>query len=245
MHVDKLTHRSAAAAMKKKGIYPDGRGLNLNVSAPQRGSWLFYFISPISLRRREMGFGAFPEVSIAEARTLRDEARRLVRSGIDPIKSRRQRRRAVAVPSLGAMAEACVASRRASWKSEKHATEWLTSLRTHCEALLSLPVDQVSQADILRSLKAIWETIPVTASRVRNRLEIVLDFAGAHGHRTGDNPASWKSLQHLLGAQGHTKTHHRALAVADIPVLMARLGAIHTSAARCLAFAILTCARSR
>jgi integrase len=144
------------------------------------------------------------------------------------------------------MAEEVISSLESGWRNPKHRDQWRMTLTRYCEPLAGIPVDAVSTDHVLAVLKPLWLKVPETASRLRGRIEKVLDAARAKGHRTGENPARWRGhLDHLLPpAQKLTRGHHKALPYEQVPELVARLRASGSTSALCLEFTILTAARS-
>lgn len=224
------------------GRYTDGRGLTLLVKPSGRRSWVLRY--QIQGRRRDLGLGPYPEVTLARAREKALEARRLIVEGRDPLAERSR------TPGLTfrAAAEALIESKRPGWRNAKHAAQWGATLMTYAYPRLGdLDVKAVDTAAVLEVLRPIWTKKPETASRVRQRIEAVLDYAAALGARTGENPARWRGhLDHLLPKPGKVRQveHHAALDWRNAPILMAELVRREGVAARALAFAILTAARS-
>ena len=238
----------------KSGRHGDGRGLYLQVRGDNR-SWLFRF--KMNGRARAMGLGPYPEITLAEARDAALEARRLVLKGIDPIEAKTAAAVATKIEKAPGRTFKDVATRyiedqRDGWKSSKHATQWVTSLEAHVYPKLgSMAVSKISTDDVLGVLRPIWSETPETASRIRGRLEAILDAAVAMKLRpAGVNPASWKgNLKSLLPPAARMK---KAAGQASFPALPWRqapafLEALHRDggmAVRALKFAILTAARS-
>lgn len=237
----KLTD-AAARNLKKPGRHSDGGGLYLNVSAALRKSWVFLW-TPAGGKRREMGLGPYPDIPLSEARTRAEQCRRLVLDGKDPIAERSRE----AEKTFGDAADLFIASMEAGWRNEKHRDQWRMTLGdTYCAALRKRPVASISTEDVLSVLTPVWNTKPETASRLRGRIERVLDFAAVRGWRAGENPARWRG--HLKGAlpprQRLSRGHHAAMAYKDVPAFMAQLRTRDAMAARALEFLILTAARS-
>src|SRR5262245_45969667 len=200
-----------------------------------------------------MGLGPLHTISLAEAREHALQCRKARLAGIDPIAQRDEQRAAEAQASAKAITfeeatDGYVRAHAASWRNAKHAAEWPASLRKHVFPLLGkLPVATIDTPLVLKCLRPIWARTPETASRIRGRIEAVLDWCGAAGHREGENPARWGGhLEHLLPSPSKTKPaqHHAAMAVAEIPAFMESLRTQQGTAARALEFAILTAARS-
>ena len=194
-------------------------------------------------RQREMGLGPIVDVTLAEAREAAREARRLIREDKDPIAERDRKGQS---KSFGDVADAYLVSMTPSWSNAKHAAQWKTALTTGAASLRPLPVNAVDTAAVLAVLQPLWVKVPETASRLRGRIEAVLDAAKAQGLRSGDNPAQWGGhLEQLLPRPPTlVRGHQRAMAYAEVPALMARLRERKAVAALALRFAILTAART-
>jgi integrase len=190
-----------------------------------------------------MGLGSASTVSLARARELAAEARALLAEGRNPLTLREP---AVSVPTFGEMANQVIAALETGWRNPKHRDQWRMTLTTYCEPIRTVPVDAVTTEHVLGILQPIWSKVPETASRLRGRIEKVLDSAKAKGYRTGENPARWRGhLDHLLPKrQKLTRGHHKALPYEKSPALMARLRQSGSVSALCLEFTILTAARS-
>lgn len=251
----KLTARSVTGAMKP-GLYADGGGLYLQVTigkdgAPRR-SWVLRFTAPNG-RRREMGLGSVLLVDLAAARELALSARKQAVDGEDPIVARDAAKNARIVERPQAMtfrrcAEAYIAAHEQDWKNAKHRWQWRSTLEKHIYPVFGdLDVAAVDDALVMRALDPIWQTKNETASRLRGRIEAILDWAKVRGLRTGENPARWRGhLQKALPAPRKAQRiqHHPALAYAEIPAFMAKLRAKDGVSARALEFTILTAART-
>lgn len=246
--------------LKTPGLHHDGDGLYLQVKNGSR-SWIYRYRS--GGRLRDMGLGSAATTSLAEARRAAGEARRLRRDAKDPIIARREARIAQAasearsVPFLTA-ARDYITTHSAGWKNDKHVAQWRMTVlgetpdgkptkENPCAPLHPLPVSAVDTAAVLQVLKPIWSTKTETASRLRGRIEAVLDAAAAHGLRTGENPARWRGhLDKLLPAKSKVKKkrHHPALPYAQVPAFMASLRSQLGIGSCALEFTILTAARS-
>jgi len=152
----------------------------------------------------------------------------------------------IAKPAFGAIAEALMAAKESAWPNEKHRAQWRVTLSTYAKPLYPRPVDEIDTQAVLAVLTPLWQRAPETASRLRGRIEAVLDAAKAQGHRSGENPAAWRGhLAHLLPKRGKLdRGHHAALAYTDIAALVAKLRQQDTIPALALEFIILTAARS-
>jgi integrase len=236
----KLNARKAATV--GQGKHADGGGLYLIVDAKGTGRW-FYIFSWHG-RRPEMGLGKRDDVPLAEARVAAEEARRLVRSGVNPIEARRVI--ATAPPTFGDVADALLEAKAPEWRNGKHRDQWIWSLKVAAAELRPLPINDIKTEHVLAVLKLIWQAKPETGARLRQRIEAVLNAAKAQGFRSGENPAAWRGhLAHLLPKrQRLAKAHHAAMPYAEVPAFMERLRALETVAAKALEFCILTGARS-
>ncbi len=227
--------------IKTPGRHADGGNLYLNVTASGAKSWVFMYV--IAGRQREMGLGPARDVSLVEARDLASQHRRSIRAGQDPLELRKA---SAPKPTFSVFAEEHIKTMEAGWRNPKHRAQWRSTLKTYAATLKDAPVDQVTTADVLAVLKPIWSTKPETASRVRGRIEAVLDAAKAASLRTGDNPAAWRGhLDNLLPARARlSRGHHAAMPIDDTPAFLAELRQAKGVSPRALEFTILTAARS-
>jgi integrase len=250
-------HRLSPAAVKhaKPGMHCDGGGLYLQAvlgaGGVTRKSWLFRFAE--NGRERQMGLGSLDNVSLAQARDKAAECRRLRQEGIDPIEARDAQRAAAAAENAKTMtfdqcAAGFIAAHRAGWRNTKHASQWQNTLTTYVSPVFrNLAVRAIDVGLVIKALEPIWSTKPETASRVRGRIEAVLDWAAARGFRDGDNPARWKGrLDKLLPRPSKVRAveHHAALPYDEISSFMVELREREGVAARAFEFAILTAART-
>jgi integrase len=238
--IHRLTDTAARSDRLKAGRHSDGGGLYLNVSPSGSKSWVFMWVR--GGKRREMGIGTYPAVSLAKARKLAEANRAAVEEGRDPIAERAKETE----PTFGECADAFVAGMEASWRNEKHRAQWRMTLTDYCAPIRSRRVSQVTTQDVLSVLTPIWSEKPETASRLRGRVERVLDYAKAKGWREGENPALWRGhLKNVLPVrQKLTRGHHAAMPYAEVPAFVVRLRASEAMAARALEFTILTAGRS-
>jgi integrase len=198
-------------------------------------------------RQREAGFGSIAAVSLAEARAKAAECRSLLAKGVDPLDAKKAARHADASrQTFGQCADALIASKRSEWRSAKHALQWETTLKVHCKPIREFPIDGVDTAAVLSLLQPLWAAIPETASRVRGRIEAVLDYGKAHGLRSGENPAAWRGHLALIlpKQQKLARGHHAAMPYSDVPAFLTCLRERPTMVALALEFLILTAARS-
>lgn len=237
--IHKLTDVKAKGRLPS-GRHSDGGGLYLNVGPTGGKSWIFMWTQ--QGRRREMGLGAYPAISLANARAIAVECREAVAADRDPIAERDRE----AEPTFGEAAERFISSMEGGWRNEKHRDQWRSTLKTYCSSIADKRVSLINTTDVLGVLTPIWPTVPETASRVRGRIERVLDFAKAKGWRAGENPALWRGhLKNVLPArQRLSRGHHAAMPYADLPLFMVRLRAVEALAGRAMELAILTAARS-
>jgi len=239
---------------KTIGMHHDGAGLYLQVT--ERGaSWIFRY-APLKGRHgrtREMGLGSLTLYSLAQARALALDARQLRHQGIDPIEHRNAARAQQRLDEAKSItfkncADAYIAAHRAGWHNAKHAAQWETTLATYAYPVLgALPVQAIDTALVIKIIEPLWQTRTETASRLRGRIEVVLDWAATRSYRTGENPARWKGhLANLLPARSKVQRveHHAALPYAEMPGFMSTLREQQGIAARALEFCILTAARA-
>jgi integrase len=235
--------------LTSRGRYGDGDGLWLQVRDARHRSWLFRYAS--DGRQRQMGLGPFPDVSLAEAREAARECRSAVRKGVDPIEDRRTvkaaARHTAQALTFRQVADRYLAAHEAAWRNAKHRYQWRQTLNLACEQIGNMEVAEIATGDVMRVLEPIWRDTTETASRLRGRIEAVLDYAGAHGWRTGENPARWRGhLAKLLPQPSKIARvqHHAALPWREIGAFVAELRDEVGIAARALEFAILTASRS-
>lgn len=249
---------SALAVVKQSapGYHADGAGLYLQVTAGGAKSWIFRYRH--GGKQREMGLGSLSTVSLALARKRASDCRAGLEADVpvDPIGARQEARRLAeatlckqaAIPSFDDAARAYIAAHRHEWKNSKHAGQWQTTLAAYASPVFGdMPVDRVDTAHVLKALSTIWTEKTETATRVRGRIESVLDWARVAGYRTGENPARWRGhLEHSLAAPTKTKrvVNHPALPWRDIGDFMTDLRKREGVAARGVEFAILTACRS-
>lgn len=242
--LNKMSARTVATLMRedaKPGRHGDGGGLYLSVGPGGARRWVFLFRWRGKLK--EMGLGSARSVSLAKARERAAGARETVAEGVNPIAARRA---SAAIPEFGAFAVEVVESLAPQWRNPKHREQWKATLANDAAALSHMSLDRIETEDVLGVLKPIWSDKPETASRLRGRIERVLDAAKAKGYRDGENPARWKGhLANLLPArQKLTRGHHPAMPYAEAPEFCDALKKREGVSARALEFLILTAARS-
>lgn len=228
----------------KPGRHSDGNGLYLIVDPSGAKRWLFIYRRVG--KQKEMGLGGVGAVPLAEARKRRDKAREQLAAGVDPIGEKRaQKARSSPALTFGAFADQMIAEWAKGFKNPKLSHQWTQTIRDHAAALRTMPVNTLGTEDVLAALQPIWTTKGETASRLRGRIERILDAAKVKGLRSGENPARWRGhLDHLLPRRKKlTRGHHAAMPFVDVPAFVERLRERKAIAALGLEFLILTAAR--
>ena len=232
----------------KPGHYGDGAGLWLLVGPGGGKSWIYRYM--INGRARAMGLGPVHTIGLAEARERARAARRLCLDKIDPLEQRAAARagKAAAGVTFAQAASSYIAAHRAGWRSAKHAGQWQATLATYVfPAIGHLPVADVDTGHLTRVLTPIWTIKTETASRVRNRIELILDYARTHGWRSGENVARWRGhLENILPPRSKVAPVQplRAMSWQQVATFLAELRALDGVAARALEFTVLTATRS-
>lgn len=247
----KLTAKRVARFLKTPGRYPDGDNLYLRVSTPGKGSWLLRYER--AGKERMLGLGPLNTINLAEARVRARAARQLLLDGIDPIDRKRQEKAQRALAAAKAMtfaqaAQAYYEQHEGKWRNRKHAAQFLSSLRAYAFPKIgALPVSEIDTGLVLKCIEPHWATTAETMSRVRGRIESVLDWATVRGYRTGDNPARWKGhIAEVLPPRDKIakREHHPALPFTEVAGFIAALHNREGVAAKALEFTILTAART-
>ena len=254
----KLSNALTPLAVKnaKPGRHADGGGLHLLVKETGARSWVYRFM--LKGKSRDIGLGAAGQggISLADARTARDALRLKVKAGIDPLEERQReaidalaaaQAAAIAGMTFKAVAEAYIGAKEASWRNDKHRQQWRNTLASYVYPVMGeLPVAEIGTAHVLKILEPIWQDKPETASRIRGRIETVLDAAKARGYREGENPARWRGhIAQILPPRSRlTRGHHKAMPYEAIPAFMAKLREREALAALALEFVILTATRT-
>jgi integrase len=232
------------------GLYGDGGGLWLRVAGGSK-SWVFRFKRDGAERR--MGLGPLHTLSLADARERARQCRLAVLDGRDPIDDRRSARarakeEAARLITFQQCAEFYIKAQIPGWKNAKHAAQWTSTLKTYAYPRIGvIAVNAIDTALVLKVIEPIWYTIPETASRLRGRIERILDWATVKGHRNGENPARWRGhLQQMLPARGKLRRvkHHAAMPYAEVPEFIAELRGHVGTSPRALEFTILTATRT-
>ncbi len=234
------------ATVTEPGMHADGDGLYLIVSEAGSKRWQLIFQWLGS--RKEMGLGPLTSRSLADARSAAEDARRLVSKGINPITARRDERAALKAGEMdfGTFADQLVDGLASEFRNAKHVEQWRMTLREYAKPIRNKRLNDIDTDDVLRILRPIWQTKPETASRLRGRIERVLDAAKVEGYRTGENPARWRG--HLSASlpkrQKLSRGHHAALPYPQLPAFMSRLESVQGIGAKALRFLILTVSRT-
>ena len=229
--------------VKVPGTYADGSNLYLNVSATLKKGWSFKY--RFGGKRREMSLGSYPLKTLVGARRAAFEANAMVKSGVDPLEARNASGRVTGENgrvTFEQFAAQYLEGKRGGFKSAKHFKQWQTTLSTYAQPLHDLSVDEIKTANVLAVLQPIWLKIPETSSRLRGRIEMILNAAQSLGliPEERPNPARWRGhLSNLLPAQPKSQEHHAALAYKDLPAFIAELRDRRAVAALGLEFAIL------
>jgi integrase len=248
--IGKLTSLSVRQA-RRRGLYGDGGGLFLQVSESGAKSWVFRFKN--ADRLRVMGLGPAHTITLVEARDRARECRKLRLDGIDPIEARRAERTKAKLDAAKAVtfaecADAYITAHKAGWRNPKHAAQWPATLAAYVNPTFGeLPVQAIDTALVMKVLEQIWTEKPETASRVRGRIESILDWARARSYREGENPARWRGhLENLLPSRSKVRRvkHHAALPYSELSAFMLALRQQEGVVVRALEFTILTAART-
>jgi integrase len=239
--INRLNARKVAT-LADPGLHADGNGLYLNVSGSGTKSWRLIYSH--RSKRRELGLGSLTAVSLAEAREKTLNARKLLSDGIDPKAA--WRKSEVPQSTFGEVATDFIEGHEEGWKNKKHRQQWRNTLATYAKPIWDKPVAEVDVDDLLQILRPIWTTKNETASRLRGRIERVLDVAKARRLRTGENPAAWRgNLSVILPKRKKgPKRHHPAMPFAEVPAFMQELCLRPALAARALKLTILTASRT-
>ena len=239
------------AKLEKPGYYCDGAGLYLQVSKSGSKSWIMRYT--LDGKGREMGLGSFNTYTLDEARQRATAQRKLLTDGIDPLAKKHSDQLAKRMADSNIItfdkaAAAFIEANSPAWRNAKHGDQWRNTLTTYASPVIgALPVSKIETAHVLRILSPIWATKTETATRVRGRIEKILDWAKVQGYRAGDNPAMWRG--HLSEALPKPSKladvgHHAALPWADVGAFMVALQATQGAGARAMELIILTATRT-
>ena len=250
----KTTHRLTAISasnIKEPGLHPDGAGLYLRVKPSGSRSWVFRYMH--GRKPRYLGLGSAASISLAIARSLAGDARRQLALGQDPIEAKRLAELEAAADKARSMtfkecAEAYMAAHEPSWKNAKHREQWHSTLQRYLYPKFGgVAISAVTTEMVLDAIQPVWHSMPETASRVRGRIEVVIDWAKARGAFSGENPARWRGhLANLLPKPSKVAKveHHAAMTFDVLPAFMSELRAATGLTWRALEFTILTAART-
>lgn len=250
--INKLSAQKAAN-LKKEGMHSDGGGLYLRIADGNR-YWVFRYASRTTGKDRQLGIGPTHTFSLAEAREKARQYRQALAEGRDPLDERRAQEASNAVEAakggmtFDACGDAYIAAHEKTWSSLSHRNQWETTLSVYVSPIIGkLPVKAIDTGLVLKVLEPIWTDKTETASRIRSRIELILDWAKVRGYRDGENPARWKGhLQHSLGDRKKIRKveHHAAVPFSEIGAFVAELRTKEGIAAKALEFLILTATRS-
>lgn len=246
-------HLSLAKLLRdwQPGYHAIGKGLYVSISKSGTRSWIFRYV--YAGKQREMGLGSLDNVSLADARSKADAVRQQLGNDLDPLAEKQKAEDARRLEDAKRItfeeaAKQYIASHRAGWKNEKHIGQWENTLATYCHPVFGkLAVQDVDVTLVMKALEPIWHTKNETASRLRGRVESILDWATTRGYRQGDNPARWKGhLDTLLPKPSKVQTvvHHAALPFKEIGGFVAELRQMQSTSARALEFLILVAGRT-
>ena len=244
--VKRLTVREVQT-ISQPGLYSDGDGLYLQVTSPSSKTWIYRY--QLRGRRRDLGLGSCKIYSLAIAREKAFEARRKVKEGIDPIEERRTTLHddRITIDFREASGRYIVA-KSPEWKNAKHKQQWTNTIAKYCTPIIgSISVNAINTELVLKCLEPIWREKPETATRIRSRIEIILNWAKVKGYRNGENPARWKGhLDQLLPSKPKFAAvrSHASMPYASIPTFMTKLQERSDTACYALTFLILTASRT-
>ena len=259
--IHKLTPDRARRKSSRPGLHSDGGGLYLQVTPPAACSWIFRYSAGWKVSKngkrypagREMGLGPYPDIPLAVARQIAERWRRVAAEGKDPIAIREAERaaeklEAAKTTTFKECAEQYIEAYSHGWRNPKSAKRWRSTLETYAYPHFGdLPVSDVDVSLVHKALEPIWRTKTETASRVRGRIEAVLDWARTRGYRTGENPARWKGhLENIFPARSKVRKvqHHAALPYSEMGAFLTALKAQDGTGAQALQFTTLTAART-
>jgi integrase len=249
--INKLTPAYVERKSKVPGFYNDGGGLYFCVKPPAAKSWVFRFM--LNRKRRDMGLGSYPEISLTMAREEARRAREAIANREDPITARDALEASKRLSDARAVtfrqcAETYIADHRDDWRNAKHAAQWTATLEAYALPVLGgMAVADIESGDVLRVLDPIWKDKNETARRVRGRIEAILDWAKARSYRKGENAAAWKgNLAPALRKRSKARrvVHHPALPYKEVPAFVEELKDAEGIGADAMLFTILTAART-
>lgn len=253
IEVKRLSHAISADGNHYNALHSVGgvAGLLLQVTPSGAKSWVYRY--RFGNKRRSMGLGGYPDVTLADARTKAREMKEAISRGEDPVESKRQLKRSIIAEQMATItfdkaAKEYIRMKSKEFRNPRQADQWTTSLATYASPHIgNVPVREIELPHIKAVLDPIWETKTETAKRVQSRMANILGWCAIHGYRAGDNPAQWQGyLDKIYAAPRKVmkRTHLAALPVSDIPLFMKNLKKRSGIAARALEFLILTASRT-
>lgn len=254
LEVKRLTHSVSKTTGKPyNALHPVGgvSGLLLQVTPTGAKSWLLRTV--VGSKRRNIGLGSYPEVTLAKAREKAAEYKEKISQGVDPVEERKANKRKLIAEQLSTItfdeaAKEYLKKKSKEFKNPRQAQQWENSLASYASPHIgSIPVSEIDLPQIKRVLTPIWETKTETANRVRSRIENILGWCAIHGYRSSENPARWSGfLDKVFPAPGSIKTkkHYQALPVSELPNFMSELSKRTGTASRALEFLVLTASRT-
>ena len=233
--------------MSKAGLHAVGTvsGLCIKIDGVGNKSWVLRVL--IGGRRRSMGLGGYPSVSLAMAVDEARKARTLIGGGIDPIGHRQKLKEGSATVTFAKAAELYIENKSPEWRSDKHTSQWRNTIKEYCSTINARNVSLIETHHIRQLLEDIWLIKTETASRLRGRIEAILDWATVNNYRKGENPARWNGhLEHLLASPKKIRQveHHKALPWKDMPEFVKKLNCLNGIGSRCFEFLLLTLSRT-
>ena len=239
--------------LTKKGRYAVGGVAGLNILVNENGakSWLLRAI--VGSKRKDIGLGGYPDVSLAEAKERAREARLLIRNGIDPVLKRKEAKAALIKSQLGGLTfaeatEKYINLNKSKWKTLKYTETWASSIKTYAYPVIGqFPIRDIELQHIVSILEPIWTAKTETASRLRGRLENVFDWAIVSKYRTSENPARWKGYLDKVLPSPHkiaTVSHHKSMPIDQVSAFIQQISKTNAIASKALTFLILTATRS-
>ena len=235
----------------KPGSFPDGNGLYLQISNTGSKAWFYRY--QINHKGRKHGLGSYPTVTLKSARLRAESCRTLRADGIDPIEHKRQKDtdkilEVAKAKTFKECATQYIKSHKSGWKNSKHESQWTNTLTTYAYPFIGdIPVQKIDVGMVMQVIEPIWHKKTETASRVRQRIEKVLDWAKVRQYRTGDNPARWRGhIENLLPKRSKVQKvqHFKAMPYVDVPDYFKTLRQTRAISAKALAFTILTATRN-
>ena len=242
--LNRLSDRAVRNATEP-GRYADGGNLYLHVRTGGSRQWVFFYRWQGKLR--EMSLGGYPDFLLKEARQRAEAARTVAKQGIDPLDAKREAAtKSAAAKTFGVFATELLDTIESGFRNEKHRWQWRQTLTAHCGPIWDTPIDRVDTDGVLACIQPLWDTKQETASRLRGRIERILDAAKAKRLRSGENPAAWRGNLKLLLPKSSklARGHHPALPYTEMPTFVADVRSREAMAATALEFTILTAART-